>query len=279
MTIDAHQHFWNYDPVRDAWITEDMQVIQADFTPNDLLREFKENGIDGSVVVQADASENETAFLVDLARQNDFIKGVVGWVDFTSEKVGERLDFYKKTAPEIKGFRHLVQSEPDDDFLLGVDFCRGISLLKAYDYSYDILIYPKHLPAAARFVERFPDQKFVIDHIAKPDIKAKEIEPWAAQMRIVAQQPNVYCKISGMVTEADWKNWKPEDLKPYLDVVFAAFGPERLMFGSDWPVCLVAAKYQEVKRVVTDYLQSFGGKEQEDVMGGNAIQFYNLDHS
>lgn len=279
MTIDSHQHFWNYDPVRDAWITDDMREIKNDFTPHDLLSELRENGMDGCVTVQADPSENETAFLLDAAGKHDFIKGVVGWTDLCAERAEERLDFYHRTAKKVKGFRHIVQSEPDDNYLLRDDFCRGISLLKKYHFTYDILIYPKQLPAAIRFVEKFPDQPFVIDHIAKPDIKNKIMEPWASQIKTIARFPHVYCKVSGMVTEANWKRWHPDDLKPYLDVVFGSFGTRRLMFGSDWPVCLVAGTYSKVKGVVTDYLQQFTESERNDVMGNNAATFYHLDSS
>lgn len=275
-TIDSHQHFWNYNPVRDAWITDDMRTIRTNFTPYDLLRELKENGMDGSVAVQADTSENETTFLVDIAERHDFVKGVVGWVDLCSEFAEERLGFYHRTSKKIKGFRHVVQAEPDDNFLLRDDFGRGISLLKKYNFTYDILIYPKQLSAAIRFAEKFPEQPFVIDHIAKPDIKNKKTEPWASQMKEMAQFPHVYCKVSGMVTEANWKTWTPDDLKPYLDIVFEAFGTKRLMFGSDWPVCLVAGTYSKVKKVIMDYIQQFDVNAQNDVMGNNAISFYHL---
>lgn len=276
MKIDAHQHFWNYNPTRDAWITDDMRMIRTNFTPYDLLRELKENGMDGSVAVQADTSENETAFLVDIAERHDFVKGVVGWMDLCSEFAGDRLEFYHRTSKKIKGFRHVVQAEPDDNFLLREDFCRGISLLKKYNFTYDILIYPKQLSAAIRFAEKFPDQPFVIDHIAKPDIKNKKIEPWASQMKEIGKFPNVYCKLSGMITEADWGQWEPDDLKPYLDIVFESFGTKRLMFGSDWPVCLVAGTYSKVKKIITDYIQQFDVEAQNNIMGNNAIRFYNL---
>lgn len=274
--IDSHQHFWNYDQVRDAWITEDMRVIRTNFTPYDLYRELKDNQVDGCVAVQADQSETETAFLTDIAERNDFVKGVVGWVDLRGKFLEQRLEFYRGTTTKVKGFRHIVQGEPDDQFLLQQDFCDGIGLLKNYGFTYDILIYPKQLPAAIEFVAKFPEQKFVLDHIAKPDIKGKKTEPWAAQIKEIARYENVFCKVSGMVTEADWKYWRPEDLKPFLDIVFEAFGPGRLMFGSDWPVCLVAATYFKVKGVITDYLEQFTREEQDAVMGQNAIAFYNL---
>jgi L-fuconolactonase len=276
MQIDAHQHFWNFDPVRDSWITDEMRAIRTNFTPYDLLKELRENGMDGSVAVQADASENETAFLVDIADRHDFVKGVVGWVDLKSSLLDSRLDFYHRTAACIKGFRHIVQAEPDDMFLMGEQFCRGISRLGEYGYTYDILIYPRQLPAAVALTAKFPGQKFVIDHLAKPDIRDGRMEPWAAHIREIATHPNVWCKVSGMVTEADWRAWKAEDLKPYLDVVFEAFGPERLMFGSDWPVCLVAGGYARWKQALTAYLKGFSQEERRGVMGDNATSFYNL---
>lgn len=273
--LDAHQHFWNYNAVRDAWITEDMAAIRRDFTPEDLFRVLRENGVAGSVAVQADPSENETAFLVDIADRHDFVKGVVGWVDLADAGAGRRLAFYHRTAPCVKGFRHIVQGEADD-FLDGTQFSEGVARLAAYDYSYDILIYPRQLPAALRFVDRFPGQRFVIDHLAKPDIRSGVREPWEKLIREMAAHPGVYCKLSGMVTEADWRHWKPEDLTPYLDVIFDAFGPDRLMFGSDWPVCLVAATYEQVIGTVAGYAKAFGGEAHAAVMGGNAARFYRL---
>jgi L-fuconolactonase len=253
-----------------------MQRIQRDFMPYELSFALKESGIDGCVAVQADQSETETAFLVRLGEQHDFIKGIVGWIDLRSEYLPERLAFYHQYCSKVKGFRHIVQAEPDDEFLLQPDFCSGIAQLKQYNFTYDILIYPKQLSAAIRFVEKFPDQPFVIDHLAKPFIKDRQLEPWATQMKEIAMFPNVCCKVSGMVTEADWGNWKKEDLIPYIDVVTQAFGPERLMFGSDWPVCLVAAEYDKVVSIIRDFYHSYPQAQQEAIMGGNAIRFYNL---
>ena len=276
MNIDAHQHFWNYDPVKDTWITEEMKAIRRSFLPKDLKMVLKENEIDGSVVVQAAPTEEETDFLLELAAKNDFIKGVVGWVDFTSEKIEERLQYYKKESSKLKGFRHLVQDEPDEQFLLREDFCNGINLLQKYDFTYDILIYPKQLPAAIEFVKRFPNQKFVVDHMAKPCIKAGTLSPWDEHMKELAEYPKVYCKLSGIITEADWHKWTEKELISYLDVVFDAFSSDRLMFGSDWPVCLVAGNYRKVKQIITHYMQVFSGREQQAVMGQNAIKFYQL---
>jgi len=274
--IDAHQHFWNFDPVRDSWITDDMRAVRRDFTPEELFGVLREHGVAGSVVVQADPSENETAFLAGIASRHDFVKGVVGWVDLAADAVGDRLAYYQSSVPKLRGFRHIVQGEADD-FLDGRAFSAGIARLAAYGFTYDILIYPRQLPAALRFVERFPEQRFVIDHLAKPDIKSGSMRPWEGLIREMAAHPGVYCKVSGMVTEADWNGWTPQQLKPYLDVVFDAFGTGRLMFGSDWPVCLVAATYGQVKGILTDYLDAFSAEEQARVMGGNATAFYGLD--
>lgn len=275
MTIDAHQHFWIFDPERDAWITEDMSVIRKNFLPADLAPVLEANGIDGCVAVQADQSEAETDFLLQLAEENTFIKGVVGWVDLWSPSVEERLQHYAQ-YPLLRGFRHIVQGEADPAFLQGEDFCRGIKALAAYDLTYDILIFPQQLPAALQFVQQFPGQRFVIDHLAKPYIRKGELKGWEEDMRAMAQFDHVYCKLSGMVTEADMQNWKQEDFSPYLDVALEAFGAERLMYGSDWPVCLLAADYPQVKKLVTDHIAHLSAAEQARIMGGNAASFYKL---
>ncbi|MDQ1087959.1 amidohydrolase [Siphonobacter sp. SORGH_AS_1065] len=275
MKIDSHQHFWVFDPVRDAWITSDMEPIRRNFLPNDLQPVLQQNNIDGCVAVQASQSEIETDFLIQLAEQNDFIKGVVGWVDLRSELVSERLEYFRQ-FPKLKGFRHIVQGEPDDLFLLRMEFMDGIRALETYGYTYDILIYPRHLPTAREFVTRLPHQLFVVDHLAKPYVKAGEIEKWAADIQSLAKRENVCCKVSGLVTEADWEQWTPEQLRPYLDVVFEAFGPERVMFGSDWPVCLVASSYERWVQVLQEYTGSLSSYEQEKFWGGNAKDFYSL---
>ncbi len=274
MVIDAHQHFWVYDPVRDAWITEDMAAIRRNFFPEHLKPVLKENGIEGCVAVQAAQSESETEFLLQLAEANDFVKGVVGWVDFRNDNLYDRLDFYSQYE-KLRGFRHIVQAE-SDDFLKRPDFIRGVKELRAFDYTYDILVYPTQLDAALFFIRQMPEIKFVVDHLAKPYIKSGHIEEWARDMKSLAQFPNVYCKISGMVTEADWKAWKQEDFTPYLDVIFEAFGSNRLMYGSDWPVCLVAGDYASQKSILDNYLSSFPETEKAKIMGENATRFYSL---
>ena len=274
--IDAHQHFWNFDPIRDGWITDEMKVIKKDFLPGDLQPLLAANGIDGCVVVQVAQSEDENDYLFTLAAQHDFIRGVVGWVDLKHPDVEQRLDFYKK-FPKLKGFRHILQGETDRALMLKPSFKRGIAALKSFGYTYDILIYPDQLGYTKDFVAAFPDQPFVLDHIAKPHIKDRYItDEWKDAMRAVAAYPNLYCKISGMVTEADWYHWKPEHFRVYLDTVVEAFGTQRILYGSDWPVCLVAASYQQVFSIVKDYFSSFSTDEQDAFFGGNAIKFYNL---
>ena len=278
MNIDSHQHFWRYDAVRDAWITDAMSVLRRDFLPEYLAAELTANQIDASVAVQADQSENETMFLLGLAEKNARIAGVVGWVDLRSPRVAERLEYFSHFS-KLRGFRHIAQSEPDDGFLKRDNFIKGVAQLRAFGFTYDILIYPRQLPAAIDLVARLPDQHFVIDHCAKPEIKAAKTAPWAAQMKEIAQNKNVFCKISGLVTEADSAHWKADDFKPYLDVVFSAFGPDRLLFGSDWPVCLLAATYRQVKQLVADYVHGFSWSDQQKIFGGNAAQFYGLNTS
>ncbi len=275
LRIDSHQHFWKFDPVRDSWINDDMSVIQKDFLPADLDPLLKQNGFDGCVTVQSDQSEAENEFQLNNAIQHDFIKGVVGWVDLCSPQVEERLAYYSQFS-KMKGFRHVLQGEKNRAFMLQPVFMNGIRLLKKYHFTYDILIFPDQLKHALKFVKAFPDQPFVIDHIAKPYIKNKKTDEWRKDMEAIAEHENVHCKISGMVTEADWKQWKAEDFKPYIDAVVTAFGINRIMYGSDWPVCLVAASYEKMLGIVKDHFASFTQNEQELFFGGNAITFYNL---
>jgi L-fuconolactonase len=250
-------------------------VLKRDFLPEHLAAELVANDIDASIAVQADQSEDETMFLLDLAEQNECVAGVVGWVDLLSPCVEERLEYFSR-FPKLRGFRHVVQVEPDDRFLSRENFVEGVAQLCTFGFTYDILIYPKQLPAAIELAARLPEQRFVIDHLAKPEIKAGKTAPWAAQMREMAQNENVFCKLSGLVTEADWKLWKADDFKPYLDVVFEAFGAERLMFGSDWPVCLLAATYRRMKQLIENYVKGCSEADKENIFGGNAARFYEL---
>jgi L-fuconolactonase len=275
MMIDSHQHFWKYEPVKHSWIDDEMAVIRKDFLPSDLGKVYQENSIQGCVAVQADQTLEETDFLIDLASKNHFIKGIVGWVDLRNENIEEVLEKYSKHSI-VKGFRHVVQGEEDHNFLLRPNFLRGILALEKYNFTYDILVFPHQLGAVLEFVKRFPNQKFVIDHIAKPYIKDGFFDGWAILMKEIAKQKNVFCKVSGMITEADYNSWTPAQFDSYLDLVFKAFGSERIMFGSDWPVCLVAGNYQQVKEIVTNFISKFSQAEQKAIMGENAIRFYNL---
>lgn len=275
MKIDAHQHFWKYDPVEYDWIDDSMSLLKKDFLPEHLTAELSNCGFDGCIAVQARQTEEESRFLLDLARQNKFIKGVVGWVDLRNKKVHERLEILSKNKL-LKGIRHIVQSEPDD-FMLKKDFQNGISVLKQFNLTYDILIYPRQLISAIELVNHFPDQHFVIDHIAKPSIKEQKIESWKSGIMELALAPNVFCKISGLVTEADRKYWEPEDFTSYLDVIFDVFSIDHLMVGSDWPVCLLAAGYKQVMVIIEDYTRNFNKEDVAKVFGGNAIRFYDLE--
>lgn len=273
MKIDAHVHFWNYDSIRDSWM-EGMDILHKDYLPEILLPTLVNAGMDGIVAVQAEQSENETRFLKSLADAHSFIKGVVGWVDLLNENIEERLEYFSQ-FPVIKGFRHIAQAEPDG-FLLHDNFIRGIRALVKNNYTYDVLVYHHQLNDALILVQQFPDLRFVIDHCAKPDIKNKNINSWFKQMKEIAQLPNVYCKVSGLLTETNWKQWKPEDFYPYLDVVFNAFGTQRILFGGDWPVLLLSGKYIEWKELLMTYMNKFSAEEKKAVFGLNASKFYNL---
>jgi L-fuconolactonase len=276
MQVDAHQHFWRYDQSEYGWIDDSMAALRRDFLPADLKPELERSGFQGCVAVQARQTREETRWLLELAEQNPFILGVVGWVDLRSARLGFELEALACHS-KLVGLRHIVQSEPDDRFLLQPEFLCGISMLEEFDLAYDILIYDKHLPVAAEFVARFPRQRFVLDHLAKPPIKSGAVDAWARGIRELASFPNVHCKLSGLVTEADWQAWKPEDVRPYLNVAFECFGPGRLMIGSDWPVCTVAARYSRVMDLVRDYLGRYAAEERDAVLGGNAARFWRLE--
>jgi len=272
--IDAHVHFWKYEKIRYTWITDDMKTLQQDYLPQTIAGTLRRNGIDSCIAVQADQSELETLFLTELSKTHNIIRGVVGWIDLQNQNIEERLHYFSQYSI-IKGWRHIVQSEPDN-FLLRPDFQKGISSLQQYNYTYDVLIYPRQLKAALEFVSKFPEQKMVIDHCAKPDIAGKKIDEWTILMREMAKYPNVYCKLSGLFTEAKWKGWSPAEFYPYFDVVFKAFGTERLLFGSDWPVILLSGMYVQWKSLLEKYMENFDKEEKEEIFGGNAAKFYNL---
>jgi L-fuconolactonase len=272
--IDAHQHFWKYDPARHEWITDEMRTIRRDFQPEDLRPLLEKNNIEGSVVVQVDQTEDETLSLVSLANQYDFVRGVVGWIDLQNANLESRLEYFSRLK-KLRGFRHIVQGEPPG-FLLQPSFIQGVRKLHAFDFTYDLLVYHNQLAEALRFVSAVPDTKIVIDHLAKPSIVSGELAEWEKHIRQMAAFPNVSCKVSGMVTEARWPGWKASDFTPYMDVVFDAFGTDRLLYGSDWPVCLVAASYDEQLSITVDYLKKFSDREKKRVLGENAKRFYNL---
>lgn len=275
MRIDAHQHFWKYDPREYDWIDDRMLALRRDFLPADLKAPLERCGFGGSVAVQARQSLEETRWLLELAAQSPFILGVVGWVELRSHELRAQLERFAAN-PKFVGVRHVVQDEPDDRYLLRSDFLRGIGMLAGYKLAYDILIYPRHLPAAVEFARRFPSQRFVLDHLAKPPIASRKLEPWASDIRELAKSENVWCKVSGMVTEAKWRECSLDVYRPYLDVAFEAFGTKRLMFGSDWPVCTVSAPYDQVAGIVLSYLERFSATERKAVLGGNAARFWNL---
>jgi L-fuconolactonase len=283
MKIDAHQHFWHYTPQEYGWMGPDMAILKKDHLPANLAPLLESADIQGTVAVQARQTLDETQWLLELADQYPFIKGVVGWVDLCSPELHRQLERFCE-HPKFCGVRHVVQDEPDDQFMLREDFMHGIGMLAEFDLPYDILIFPRHLPTACELVRRFPDQPFVLDHIAKPFIKDRQMTPWDADIRRLAAYPNVLCKVSGMVTEADWHQpalrgpgWQPSDFRPYLDVVFDAFGTRRIMFGSDWPVCTLAGTYENVAKIIFDYVNNFSEEEQADVWGKTARRFYGLE--
>jgi L-fuconolactonase len=272
--IDTHVHFWNFDPVRDAWIDDSMQIIRRDFLPPDLLNAIADTPISGFVAVQADMSETETHFLLDLAENYSTIKGVVGWLDLCDIGIANRLKTFSQYS-NLKGLRHIVQAEPAG-FMDRKDFRAGIAQLRDYDLTYDILIYAPQLEEATRLVADFPNQQFVLDHLGKPDIRNRKFEDWAIGIKKLAAHPNCVCKLSGLVTEADWHNWSFATLWPYLETALEAFGPSRLLFGSDWPVCRLAAAYSDVVGLVQQAIDNLSPSEQQLILFENAIQVYNL---
>lgn len=273
--IDAHQHFWKYTVAEYGWINDKMTALQRDFLPRDLKPLLDENGFGGSIAVQARQSLEETHWLLELAEQNSFIQGVVGWVDLNSPLLRDQLE---GLAPHKKlvGVRHVVQDEPDDQFMLRSEFQRGLAQLADFGLAYDLLLHPRHLPIATQLVRQYPAQTFVLDHLAKPAIADGVIEPWRRDIRELAKCPNVSCKLSGMVTEARWKTWMPGDFRPYLDAVLDAFGASRLMIGSDWPVCTLSAEYAQTQGIVIDFLDRLTEEQRDGILGGNCARIYRI---
>ena len=275
MKIDSHQHFWHYNTEDYGWIDHPMKVIKRDFLPAELAGELETIGFDGSITVQARQKLSETEWLLQLADKYDIIKGVVGWVDLRSPILKDQLETFCK-HPKFVGVRHVIHDEPEDDFILREDFLRGISIVNQFNLTYDILIFPTHLEKTIKFVYAFPDQVFVLDHIAKPYIKKRILSPWKEYIKELATFPNMYIKVSGMVTENDWNEWRYEDYVPYLDVVFEAFGNDRIMIGSDWPVCRLGGSYQSVMNIVLQYIRDFDTSDQNKILGLNAIKAYKI---
>jgi L-fuconolactonase len=273
--IDTHQHFWKYNERDYGWMGPGMEKLKSDHLPADLAPLLRKVGIDGTVAVQARQCVEETEWLLHLTDENSFIKGVVGWVDLRSPQLALQLERFCY-HPRLRGVRHVVHDEPDDKFMLGDDFVHGISKLRKYNLTYDLLLFTKHLPAACELVAKFPEQTFVLDHISKPLIKDGKIEPWKTDIHHLASFQNVSCKISGMVTEADWQNWKPGDFKPYMNIVLEAFGAERVMIGSDWPVCTVAGEYDEVVQIAANYVKQLSTGEQAAIWTENAKRIYQI---
>ncbi len=276
MMIDAHHHLWKYSAAEYGWITPEMKAIRRSFLPEDLEPLMHHFGIEGTVAVQARGSLEETSWLLGLAGQHPLIRGVVGWAPLT-----EGAGVKKSLEPfagnhKLRGIRHVVQDEPDPRFILRKDFNEGVSTLRQFGLRYDILIFERHLPAAIEFVDRHPNQTFILDHVAKPRIKDRIISPWDKNMREMAKRQNVYCKLSGMVTEADPQRWSAEGLQPYIDVVLGAFGPNRIMYGSDWPVVLLASDYARWFGTVSQAIAKLSKAEQERIMGGTAAEAYGI---
>jgi len=276
MTIDSHHHLWKYSAAEFGWITPEQRIIRRDFLPEDLETLMHHFGIEGTVAVQARSTLEETAWLLGLAEKHPLIRGVVGWVPLTDGAGVKRSLEQFAGNRKLRGVRHVVQDEPDPRYILRKDFNEGMSALREFGLRYDILIFERHLPAAIEFVDRHPNQTFVLDHVAKPRIKDKILSPWDRNMRELAKRQNVYCKLSGMVTEADQQTWTSADLQPYIDVVLAAFGPRRIMYGSDWPVMLLACDYVRWYGTVTNAIAKLSKAEQDRIMGGTAAEAYGI---
>ena len=274
MRIDAHQHFWIYNHADYVWMGPEHRSLRRDFTADDLEPLLDSVDFDGSIAVQARQMIKETEWLLEIADRKQRVFGVVGWLDLCSEQISDQIDEFAR-RPELCGVRHVVHDEPDDDFMLRKDFRRGISLLESADLTYDLLIFPRHLSRSIDLVDEFPNQPFVVDHIAKPPIAAGDMDGWDSDIRTLAERENVFCKLSGMVTEAG-QSWSSSDFVPYIDVIVDAFGPDRLMIGSDWPVSTLRGEYQDVMRVVLDYVENLSQPERDAICGETCRAFYGV---
>jgi L-fuconolactonase len=275
MRIDAHQHFWHYSPIEHTWMSDAMEILKRDYLPEDLQPLLSSLHFDGCIAVQVRQSLEETRWLLELAERYDFIRGVVGWLDLRSPELPDQLERFAH-HPKLVGVRHVVQDEPDEAFMLRPEFRQGIAQLQRYDLVYDLLLFPKHLPFASKLVAEFPNQQFILDHIAKPPIADGQLSPWREDLRELATYPNVACKLSGMVTEAKWGQWQPKEFHPYLDIVFKAFGADRLMIGSDWPVCLLSGNYRSTMQIVMEYVQRLSIEAQQAILGDNCARLYRI---
>lgn len=275
MKIDAHQHFWNYNPKKHDWIDDSMQVIKKDFSPNELEKEMLANGINGCIAVQVEESETETEYLLKLADDNNFIKGVVGWIDLLSPEAEERMLFWKQKF-KCKGFRSIVQGKPDHNYLKNEVFIEQVKKLQAHGYSYDLLVYHDQLPSLIGFTEKLPDNRMILDHLGKPDIKNKEIKKWKEHIKILAQHPGIYCKLSGLITEAEHDKWSYNDIQPYLEIAAEYFGADRICFGTDWPVCLLAGTYTQVVETIEKFSLQLSKDEKNKLYAENTMKCYNL---
>jgi len=275
MRIDSHQHFWRYDPAHHVWMTDAMAALRRDYLPDELAPLLQATGFDGTIAVQARQLVEETEWLLALAERHSSIKGVVGWVDLCSTELTAQLERFAP-HPRLVGVRHVVHDEPDDRFMLRPEFRRGIARLAEFELAYDLLLFPRHLSVAVTLVDEFEDQLFVLDHIAKPAIRDRLLAPWQEDLKRLAERPNVFCKLSGMVTEASWNQWQSEDFRPYLEIVLDAFGPERLMIGSDWPVCTLSADYRSTMSLVVDYVSALSAEARAGILGDNCARFYGV---
>jgi L-fuconolactonase len=275
MRIDAHQHFWRYNATDYTWMSDAMDILRRDHLPTDLEPLLRATGFDGTIAVQARRTERETDWLLELAGAHSFIRGVVGWVDFTSPQLDASLESYAAN-PKLRGLREIIHDMPDVDYATSTLHMSAIAKLARHNLAYDLLLKPPHLPAAIRLVDQFPNQPFVVDHIAKPNLAAGEIEPWRTQFRELARRDNVHCKLSGMVTEAAWGQWTPATFEPYLNAALEAFGPSRLMIGSDWPVCTLSGSYAQTMGIVVEFANSLAPSERDAILGHNAARFYNV---
>jgi L-fuconolactonase len=275
LRIDAHQHFWSFVPENYSWIGEDMSPLRRDYTPGDLEPELTRAGIDGTIAVEARGHLDETNHLLAIAALTPFVRGVVGWLPLTELHVQALVEQYA-AQPKLKGLRHWMGAADDSEFMSSEALHQGVSLLTTAGLTYDVMIWPSQLGATARFVDRHPHQVFVVDHLAKPFIKARQLEPWRSDLAELAQRPNVFCKLSGLTTEADHERWSVDDLRPYFDAALEAFSPQRLIFGSDWPVCTLATSYARWAETVTQLLSKLSPSESEAILGGTAMEAYSL---